>query len=69
MLSPLPTITDATVIDGSTQPGFAGTPLIELNGTDAGASTNGIHITAGNNQIKNLIINRFTNRSREPYRA
>ena len=28
----LPTITGVIAIDGTTQPGFAGTPLIELNG-------------------------------------
>ena len=28
----LPTITHAVVIDGMTQPGFAGTPLLELDG-------------------------------------
>src|SRR5262245_3821998 len=31
--SALPIITDAVVLDGTTQPGFAGTPLIELNGS------------------------------------
>src|SRR6185369_3198708 len=35
-LSPLPTITDPVIIDATTQPGFAGTPLIELNGSSAG---------------------------------
>src|SRR5262249_55932508 len=30
--SPLPTFTDPVVIDGSTQPGYAGAPLIELSG-------------------------------------
>src|SRR2546430_2551126 len=28
-LTPLPMITDPVVIDGTTQPGFAGTPIIE----------------------------------------
>src|SRR5262245_63289792 len=32
----LPTITDPVIIDGTTQPGFAGTPLIEIDGTNAG---------------------------------
>src|SRR5437870_11674662 len=31
--SSLPTITDPVVLDGTTQPGFAGNPLIVLNGT------------------------------------
>ena len=32
-LSILPTITDAVVIDGTSQPGYAGAPVIELDGT------------------------------------
>ena len=34
-LTVLPAITDAVVIDGTTQPGFGGQPLIELNGLGA----------------------------------
>jgi CSLREA domain-containing protein len=32
LLSPLPAITSPVVFDGTTQPGFAGTPLIDLTG-------------------------------------
>ncbi len=32
LLSPLPAITNPLVIDGTTQPGFAGTPLVDLTG-------------------------------------
>lgn len=41
----LDAITDPVIIDGTTQPGFTGTPLIELDGTNAGASANGLNIT------------------------
>jgi hypothetical protein len=58
-LSPLPVITGSAIIDGATQPGYAGTPLIELNGSNAGAVVNGLHITAGNSTVRGLIINRF----------
>jgi hypothetical protein len=51
-LTPLPTITDPLVIDGTTQPGFAGTPIIELNGSSAGSSASGIEITAGNCTVR-----------------
>lgn len=37
-LSSLPPIFDTTTIDATTQPGYAGTPLIELNGINAGTS-------------------------------
>ena len=56
--SGLPGITDALVIDGTTQPGFAGTPIIELNGSGAGAAS-GLSISAGNSTIRGLVINRF----------
>ena len=38
LTSPLPPITTPTLIDGSSQPGFAGTPLIALGGQAAGIS-------------------------------
>ena len=31
------TITDTVTIDGTTQPGFSGTPIIELSGIEAGS--------------------------------
>ncbi len=37
-LSPLPMIESAVTIDGQSQKGYAGTPLIELNGTNAGTA-------------------------------
>ena len=58
-LSPLPTIADPVAIDGTTQPGYTGTPLIELNGTSAGATSNGLFITASNSSVRGLVINRF----------
>ena len=57
-LSQLPAITDPVVIDGSTQPGFAGQPLIELDGTNAG-NVDGIRITAGNSLVRSLVIGSF----------
>ncbi len=59
--STLPEITDIVVIDGTTQPGFAGSPIIELDGTLAGGSTNGITIATagGGSTIRGLVVNRF----------
>jgi hypothetical protein len=57
--SALPTISEAVEIDGTTQPGFAGSPLIELNGTNAGNAVFGLRITAGRSTIRSLAINRF----------
>jgi len=56
--SALPTISDPVILDATTQPGFAGSPVIELNGRFAGAT--GLSITAGNSIVRGLVINRFT---------
>jgi CSLREA domain-containing protein len=60
LLSPLPAITDPVTIDGTTQPGFAGTPLIELDGSQAGTGTDGLAVSSGFSTIQGLVINRFS---------
>lgn len=57
-LSALPTITSPVTLDATTQPGYAGTPLIELNGASAGTSS-GLVISAGSSTVRGLVINRF----------
>jgi CSLREA domain-containing protein len=57
--SALPAITDPVVIDATTQPGYAGTPLIELDGSLAGAGVSGLRFETGGNTVKGLAINRF----------
>jgi titin len=59
LASALPSISVPVVIDGTTQPGFTGTPLIELNGANAGATSDGLRLTAGNSTIRGLALNRF----------
>jgi hypothetical protein len=56
----LPVISDSVTIDGSTQPGFTGSPIIELDGSSAGANADGLRITAGNSVVSGLVINRFS---------
>ena len=46
-LSGLPSITDPVILDGTTQPGYVDTPIIELDGTGAG-NVFGLNIQAGN---------------------
>jgi len=58
--SALPAIAGKITIDGTTQPGFAGTPIIELNGTSAGAGVDGLQITGSNCTVRGLVINRFS---------
>jgi hypothetical protein len=57
--SPLPVVTNPMVIDGTTQPGFAGAPLIELTGSGAGNGAIGLEIAAGNSVVRGLVINAF----------
>ena len=57
-LSPLPTITTRAIIDGTTQPGYAGKPIIEIEGSQAGEGP-GLLISGGFSTIKGLVINRF----------
>jgi hypothetical protein len=59
-LSALPTITDPVIIDGTSEPGFAGTPIIELDGASAGAGVTGLTLFAGNSTVQGLVINRFS---------
>jgi hypothetical protein len=59
-LSPLPAITGPVTIDGTTQPGYAGTPLIEINGIQAGAQTVGLKVLGGNSRLRGLVMNRFS---------
>ena len=57
----LPSITDPVVLDGTTQPGFSGTPIIELDGsaTTYDGLQAGLKVLAGNSTVRGLVINRF----------
>jgi CSLREA domain-containing protein len=61
-LSDLPFITSTVAIDASTQPGFSGMPLIELDGGDDLATALGtaLSINAGSTLVRGLVINGFT---------
>ena len=56
----MPTITQAVLIDGTTQTGYTNAPLIELDGTNAGANVNGLTISGSGAAAKALVINHFT---------
>lgn len=59
LLSPLPEINDTLELDGRSQPGYAGIPLIELDGSNAGILADGLVITASDSSVHGLIVNRF----------
>lgn len=60
--SALPTITDTLTIDGTSQGGFTGVPLIELDGTAAGVGVNGLTFASGSQAsiVRSLIVHSFT---------
>ncbi len=57
--SALPTISQAVIIDGTTQSGYGTVPLIEIEGSGAGA-TPGLTITGGGSTVEAVAINSFT---------
>jgi uncharacterized repeat protein (TIGR01451 family) len=58
LLSPLPAIMDTVTIDATTQPGFTGLPIVELNYSAAGVAQAGLVINAPSCAVRGLIINR-----------
>jgi VCBS repeat-containing protein len=58
--SSLPTVSGSVIIDGTTQPGWNGSPVILLSGASAPGGTNGLTITAGNSTVRGLVIASFS---------
>ncbi len=56
----LPKITDAVILDGTTDADFSGTPIIELSGTE-GSFCDGLHLAkqSDGSTIRGLVINQF----------
>ena len=59
LLSALPSVTSPVIIDGWSQPGFAGLPVIELEGTSN--SFDGLVIGAGSSTVRGLALHGFAN--------
>ena len=57
--SALPSLTGKVTIDATTQPGFAGTPLITLNGSSAGSGVEGLTLSGNNDTVLGLAIDNF----------
>ena len=58
LLSALPAITNSVIIDATSQPGYAGTPLVQLQGT--ANPYNGLDISANHVTIEGLSIYGFS---------
>src|SRR5688572_22324033 len=59
-LTALPEITDPVVIDGTTQPGYAGSPVVVLDGIGLSDAA-GLLISASGSTVRGLAIGRFVN--------
>ena len=55
----LPAITDAVILDATSQEGFSGTPIIELNGLGSGGGVDALTINSGGSTVRGFVINRF----------
>lgn len=67
LASALPTLINPVVIDGTSQPGYDGTPLIEIEGAgildsnmNAIPDVNGLVLTGGSSTVEGLTIDQFT---------
>jgi len=58
--SALPAITQSVTIDGTTEPGYSGTPLVEVNGAGAGSGTDGLMVEANDTTVQGRIIAQFS---------
>jgi VCBS repeat-containing protein len=57
--SGLPSLSKPVVLDASTQPGFAGTPLITIDGATAAGASDGLTVNAHNSTIRGFRIQNF----------
>jgi titin len=62
VLSALPALTQPVTIDGTTEPGSGGQPVIQIDGTNAGSGTIGLSVSASGSgsTIKGLAITEFS---------
>ena len=60
----LPPILETLTIDGETEPQFAGSPIIEIDGTVVSGAAepprDGLRVEADNSVIRGLVVNRFS---------
>ncbi len=57
--SQLPPVSTTMTIDGSTQATWVSVPVVEVEGSSAGAFADGLRITGDNSTVRSLAINRF----------
>ncbi len=57
--SPLPVIVDPVLLDARTQPGFSGSPSIEIRGDAAGSGADGLQVRSGGSAVLGISIDGF----------
>ena len=55
----LPALTGPASIDATTQPGYAGSPLIQLDGLNAGAGAIGLQLSTSGSSIRGFSVMRL----------
>ena len=55
----LPAVVFPVIIDGTTQPGYAGEPIVELDGTQSGARQPGLLFMGGDSTVRGLVVHSF----------
>ena len=58
--SALPVVSVPVTIDGTTQLGYSGAPLIEINGASAGNNVVGLKLTGGSSTLEGIDVDGFT---------
>jgi subtilisin-like proprotein convertase family protein len=58
-LSPLPALAGSVTLDATTQPGYAGSPRVEIDGTASGPLTDGLMLNFGDNVVRGLDVHGF----------
>src|SRR3954467_18231 len=59
LMQPLPAITNPVVIDGTSQPGCSGQPLIRIDGSGVSPGCDGLVLAGGSSVVKGLVITGF----------
>ncbi len=59
LLSALPAVTHEVIIDATSEPGYAGSPIVTIDGGGAGASANGLVIDASGSTVEGLGLVHF----------
>jgi len=56
----LPALNNPVILDGTTQPSYAGTPVIFVDGNGAGDNIDGLDVFGGNSIVRGLAVGNFT---------